>query len=70
MLTPLVLVASVLRHRLQQLREDDRGMTTEAMIVTAILAGVALTVVGLIAVAIRNKGSEIETDINNAMALL
>jgi hypothetical protein len=70
MFTPLVIVASVLRDRLRQLRDDDRGMTTEAMIITAILAGVALAVVGAIAVAIRNKGTDIENDLNNAMALL
>jgi hypothetical protein len=70
MLTPLVLVASMLRDRLRLLREDDRGMTTEAMIITAILAGIALAVVGAIAVRIQDKGSEIEEDLQNALALL
>jgi hypothetical protein len=69
MLTPLAVVASVLWNRLQQLREDDRGMTTEAMIITAILAAAALAVVGVIATAISNKGDQIEQDINDAMAL-
>jgi prolipoprotein diacylglyceryltransferase len=70
MLTPLALVYSLLRARLDQVRADDRGMTTEAMIITAILAAVALAVVGAIAVSIRDKGSEIEDDIDAALGLL
>lgn len=70
MLTPLALIVSMLRLRLQQARDDDRGMTTETMIITAILAFAALTVVGVIAAAITNKGNEIETNINGALALL
>jgi hypothetical protein len=68
MLTPLAFVASLLWARLQQMREDDRGMTTEAMIITAMLAAAAIAAVGLIATAIQDKGSEIEGDINGAMA--
>jgi hypothetical protein len=45
-------------------------MTTEAMIITAILAGIALAVVGAIAVRIQDKGTEIEEDLQNALALL
>ena len=70
MLTPFVLLYVTLRARLDALRDDDRGMTTEAMIITAILAGVALAVVGLIAAAITRKGNEIESDIDSALALL
>jgi hypothetical protein len=70
MLTPLVMILVSLRARLGALRDDDRGMTTEAMIITAILAGVALAVVGLIAAAITRKGNEIESDIDSALALL
>jgi hypothetical protein len=70
MLVPLALVYSLLRARLDQVRADDRGMTTEAMIITAILAAVALAVVGAIAVSIRDKGSEIEDDIDAALGLL
>ena len=67
MLTPLVLLISLLRGRLGDLRADDRGMTTEAMIITAILAAAALAVVGAIAVAITDKGGQIEDDINQAL---
>lgn len=70
MLTPLALIYSLLRARLDQVRADDRGMTTEAMIITAILAAVALTVVGAIAVSIQNKGDQIESDIDAALGLL
>jgi hypothetical protein len=70
MLTPFVLLYVTLRARLDAVRDDDRGMTTEAMIITAILAGVALAVVGLIAAAITRKGNEIENDIDSALALL
>jgi hypothetical protein len=55
---------SVLWGRLQQLREDDRGMTTEAMIITAALAAAALFAVGLIVNAIRNKAPQVSEDIN------
>ena len=70
MLTPFVLLYVTLRARLDAVRDDDRGMTTEAMIITAILAGVALAVVGLIAAAITRKGNEIENDIDSALARL
>jgi hypothetical protein len=70
MLTPLVLVASLLWGRLRQLREDDRGMTTETMIITAILAGVALAVMSAIAIAINNRGTDIKNDLDGAMAML
>jgi hypothetical protein len=70
MLGPLLVMISVLWGRLQQLREDDRGMTTETMIVTAILAFAALTVVGIIAAAITRKGNEIEDNIDGALAVL
>ncbi|MGH9187267.1 MAG: hypothetical protein ACRD0U_15855 [Acidimicrobiales bacterium] len=56
---------SVLWYRLQQLRREERGMTTEAMIITGLLAGAALLVVGWIVVAIRDKGAKVVRDINN-----
>lgn len=70
MIGSMLTYMSVLWGRLQQLRADDRGMTTEAMIITAILAGVALAVVGAIAISIRDKGTEIENDIDAALGLL
>jgi hypothetical protein len=64
MLSFLLLTASLLWGRLKELREDDRGMTTETVIITAALAGVALLVVGWLVTAIRDKGTDIQTDIN------
>jgi hypothetical protein len=65
-LAPLLLLLQITWGRLQLKRADDRGVTTEMIIITAILAAVALAVVGLIAGAIETKGDEIKTDIGNA----
>ncbi|MDD9372164.1 MAG: hypothetical protein PV358_18725 [Acidimicrobiales bacterium] len=70
MLGPIVTMMSVLWGRLQDLRDDDRGMTTEAMIITALLAAGALAAAGAIGSAVTNKGTEIETEINGALAAL
>jgi hypothetical protein len=61
-------IISVLWYRLQDLRDDDRGMTTETMIITAALAAAALAAVVLIAGAINNKSQDIKTDIEGALA--
>ncbi|HEX8803956.1 MAG TPA: hypothetical protein VF743_07175 [Acidimicrobiales bacterium] len=63
LITPII---SMLWHRLQELRDDDRGMTTETMIITALLAAAALAAVGLIVAAIRSKSTQIQSDINGA----
>jgi hypothetical protein len=65
-IAPLLLLLEITWARLQAKRADDRGITTEVMIVTAILAAVALTVVGFIATAINNKGHQIEGKITTA----
>jgi hypothetical protein len=70
MLTPLLMVITTLRARLDAAREDDRGMTTEAIIITALLGGVALLVVGWIVTSIQNKGTEIQNDIDGALGLI
>ena len=70
MLGPILTMMSVMWSRLQELREDDRGMTTEAMIITALLAAGALAAAGAIGTAVTNKGTEIETEINGALAAL
>jgi hypothetical protein len=64
-LGPVLAYMSMLWGRLQQLRDDDRGMTTEAMIITAALAAAALFAVGLIVNAIRNKAPQVSNDINS-----
>ncbi|HET9612387.1 MAG TPA: hypothetical protein VFP06_22420 [Acidimicrobiales bacterium] len=70
MLGPIVTYMSVLWGRLQQLRDDDRGMTTEAMIVTALLAAGAIAAGGAIMNAVTNKGNDISDDIQGALAAL
>jgi hypothetical protein len=70
MLGPILTMMSVLWGRLQDLRDDDRGMTTEAMIITALLAAGALTAAGVIGTSVMNKGNEIGDDIDGALAAL
>jgi hypothetical protein len=64
MISPLIPIISALWGRLQELREDDRGMTTETIIITALLAAAALAAVTAITVAIASKKDEVVTDIN------
>jgi hypothetical protein len=59
MLGPLAVIMNVLWGRLHDARDDDRGMTTEAMIITAMLAVAAIGAVTVIATAITNKGNAI-----------
>lgn len=70
MIGPILTVVSVLWHRLHDLREDDRGMTTEAMIVTALLAAGALAAAGVIMNAVSDKGTDIGNEIDGALAAL
>jgi hypothetical protein len=57
---------SLLWGRLRELREDDRGMTTETMIITALLAAAALAAVGLIVAAIARRSQGISGDIDQS----
>ena len=65
MISVLTPYMSALWHRLQQLREDDRGMTTEGMIITGSLAAIAVIVVGLMVAGIQNRGNSISTSLNS-----
>jgi hypothetical protein len=65
-LTPLLLLLHMTWTRLQIKRDDDRGITTEVLIITAILAACALAVVGAIARAITTKGGEVQEKIGQA----
>ena len=64
MISVLTPYMSALWHRLQQLREDDQGMTTEAMIITGSLAAIAV-IVGLMVAGIQNRGNSISTSLNS-----
>lgn len=70
MLGPILTMMSVMWGRLQDLRDDDRGMTTEAMIITALLAAGAIAAATAIGTAVTNKGSDIGEEIDGALAAL
>jgi general stress protein CsbA len=54
-------VAMVLRQRLADARHDERGMTTETVIITAILAALALAVGAIIVYKVTTKANNIPT---------
>jgi hypothetical protein len=51
--------------RLLALRDDDRGMTTEAVIITAALAGLAITATVIIVTKVTNEAEQIDTNVPN-----
>jgi len=53
--------------RLQLAREDERGYSAEAVILTAVLAGLALAVGAIIVTKITNKANNIPTDSGGAL---
>ena len=58
-LVGLEFAVRLLRARLAAAR-DERGMTTETVIVTALLAACALFAVGFIVAAVNNRAQEIK----------
>ena len=56
------LVADVLVARLRAARADERGMTTETVIITAVLAALALTATAIIVAKVTTKANAIPTD--------
>lgn len=61
-LAPLAMAWSVLRARLAASRSDEGGYSTETVIVTALLAALALAAVGLIVAAVSRTAGEIRTE--------
>lgn len=55
-------LAEILVGRLRDARDDDRGMTTETVIITAALAALALAVTFIIVTKVTNKANTIPTD--------
>lgn len=51
----------LLRQRLADARHDERGMTTETVIITAILAALALAVGAIIVAKVTTKANNIPT---------
>lgn len=65
MLSGITPIISLLWNRIQMLREDDRGMTVEMMILTALLAAAALAAAIAIVGGIKNKQNDITNDLNS-----
>lgn len=59
-LAALEFVVSRLRARLTAARADERGMTTETVIITALLAACALFAVGFIVTLVNGRAQEIK----------
>lgn len=62
MLIGIKLLMQLLWARLMALREDDRGMTTEAVIVTVALAGLAIVALGIIVERVTNEAETLDVD--------
>ena len=58
-------VAAHLRARLDAARADGRGMTTETVLITAILAAAAIGVGFIILNAVTKKGGDVGSTITN-----
>lgn len=61
MLTTLLTLLTVIRSRVQTLRADQRGYSTETVIVTALLVALALAVIAVIATAVTGKAHQISS---------
>jgi hypothetical protein len=60
MSTLLTYLAAELRHRWHAVRDtEDGGYSTEAVLVTALLVGLAIVVIGIIALKVTNKANGI-----------
>lgn len=60
MLTPFFLLWAYLREQAHRLRHDQRGYTTETVLVTAALVVLALLVVGVLVKVVVAKANSIE----------
>ncbi len=61
-LVPVYFLAIRLRVRLAEARSDERGMTTETVIITAVLAGLAIAATAIIVTKVTNKANSIRTE--------
>ncbi len=61
-LVPVYLLAARLRARLAEARSDERGMTTETVIITAVLAGLAIAATAIIVQKVTSKANSIRTE--------
>lgn len=60
MLTPVILLWACVREQMRRLRHDQRGYTTETVLVTAALVVLALFVLGVLAKVVIDKANSIE----------
>ncbi len=58
----LVMYFRYTRTRLQIINQDERGYSTEAVLLTALLAALALAVGVIITIKVTNKANAIPTD--------
>ncbi|MDQ2792009.1 MAG: hypothetical protein M3Y73_20775 [Actinomycetota bacterium] len=61
MLTYLHVIIAVIRARIETVRADERGYTTETVVVTALLVALAIAVLALIAAAVIDKARQLST---------
>lgn len=59
MLAYLTVIVATVRARIDQIRADERGYSTETVLVTALLVAAALAVIAIIVAAITRKANEI-----------
>lgn len=59
MLTQLTVLVATVRARIEQIRADERGYSTETVLVTALLVAMALAVIAIIVGAVTRKANEI-----------
>ena len=59
MLTSLSILVTVLRARIQALQADQRGYSTETVVVTALLVALALAVIAIITNAVIDKARQL-----------
>ena len=61
-LTLLHTVLSLLAAEARRFREDEKGMTTETVIITAVLAALAIAVTAIIVTKMTGKAESIPTE--------
>ncbi len=61
-LVPVVMAWRLLRARLAASRADERGYSTETVIITAVLAGLAIVVTAIIVAKVTSKANSIPTE--------
>lgn len=59
MLSHLPVILATLRARIEQIRADERGYTTETVLVTAVLVAGAIVILGILVAAVTRKANEI-----------